>query len=193
MQPNQGGTDAMKISTILSILFLAILFTGCSRYNVIPDRLEGQVNDTLTFKHVKDNPEAYKGELLVVGGEVLSVDRRQDTTRIEVLQLPLDEEYIPANQRTQTQGRFIALSKGQDPLDPALLDKGVAISMVGELIGNETIKVGEDEKRVPLFGIKDITIWDQAHYWGRPPGYGMGLGYPSGFYSGYRPFGYPYY
>ncbi len=178
---------------ILALLGASIFFSACAQYNVIPDRLEGQVNRTLKFEQVRDNPQEYKGEMLVVGGEVLSVDRRQDTTRIEVLQLPLNDDYIPANQRTQTQGRFIALSKGHDPLDPAVFDKGVAISLVGELVGSETIKVGEDDKQVPVFGIKDLTIWDKAHYWGNPPGYGLGWGYPSGFYTGYRPFGYPYY
>jgi outer membrane lipoprotein len=183
----------MKISSSLFILCLFISVTGCSGYNVIPDRLEGQVNHTLNFKQIRDNSDVYKGEVLVVGGEVLSVDRRQDTTRIEVLQLPLNDDYIPANQRTKTQGRFIALSKGQDPLDPAVFDKGVAISLVGELLGNETIKVGEDDKQVPVFGIKDLTIWDERRYWGYSPAFGWGWGYPSGFYSGYRPFGYPYY
>jgi outer membrane lipoprotein len=184
----------MKTSTMLSILFLSILFAGCSHYNVIPESLENKVNHTLKFKHIRENPENYKGELLVVGGEVLSVDRKQDVTRIEVLQLPLNDDFTPANQRTQTQGRFIALSKGKDPLDPAVLEKGKAISIVGEIIGSETIKVGDDDKVVPVFGMKDLTIWDEALYWGRGySGYGWGRGYPAGYYTGYRPLGYPYY
>ncbi|MEO7859063.1 MAG: Slp family lipoprotein [Nitrospirales bacterium] len=184
----------MKTHTILSILCLSVMFAGCSHYNVIPERLENQVNHSLKFTQIRENPEKNKGELLVVGGEVLSINRKQDTTRIEVLQLPLNDDFTPANQRTQTQGRFIALSKGKDPLDPAVLEKGKAISIVGEIIGSETIQVGEDEKKVPVFGIKDLTIWDEARYWGRGySGYGWGRGYPAGFYSGYRPLGYPYY
>lgn len=184
----------MKNFKILSILFPAIIFVGCSQYQVIPERLENQVNQTLEFKQIRENPETFKGELMVVGGEVLSVNRKQDATRIEVLQLPLNDDFTPANQRTKTQGRFIALSKGKDPLDPAVLEKGKAISIVGEIIGSETIQVGEVSREVPIFGIKDLTIWDEALYWGRGySGFGWGHGYPAGFYSGYRPFVYPYY
>ncbi|MBA3967742.1 MAG: Slp family lipoprotein [Nitrospirales bacterium] len=187
----------MKFSTILSILCLAIIFNGCSRYNVVPDKLESKVNHTLKFEQIRENPEQYKGEVVVVGGEVLSIKREQNATRIVVLQLPLNDDFIPADQRTKTQGRFIALSKGKDPLDPAVLEKEKAISIVGEIIGFETIQVGEDEKKVPVFGIKDLTIWDEARYWGRGysgyGGRGWGMGYPYGHYMGYRPFGYPYY
>lgn len=184
----------MKNSIILSILFLSLMFGGCSQYQVIPKGLENQVNHTLDFKQIRENPENYQGELMVVGGEVLSVNRKQDATRIEVLQLPLNDDYTPANQRTKTQGRFIALSKGKDPLDPAVLEKGRALSIVGEIIGSETIQVGEDTKVVPVFGIKDLTIWDEALYWDRGySGFGWGRGYPAGYYSGYRPLAYPYY
>ncbi len=144
-----------------------------------------------------ENPEAYKGEIMVIGGEVLSIERKQNQTRMEVLQLPLDQdELVPANRRTTTQGRFIALSRGKDTLDPAVLEKEDAVTIVGEILGSDILKVDQDEKRVPVFGIKDLTIWDENRYWGRPYagyGYGWGWGYPAGFYSGYRPFGYPYY
>ncbi|MDT3778549.1 Slp family lipoprotein [Nitrospira sp. MA-1] len=184
----------MKKSPFSSILFLSLIFTGCSQYQVIPESLENQVNHTLDFKQIRENPDNHQGELMVVGGEVLSVNRKQDATRIEVLQLPLNEDYTPANQRTKTQGRFIALSKGKDPLDPAVLEEGRAISIVGEIIGRETIQVGEDSQEVPIFGIKDLTIWDEALYGGRGySGFRWGRGYPTDFYSGYRPLAYSYY
>ena len=184
----------MNNPTISSVLFVSLVFGGCSQYQGIPESLENQVNHTLDFTQIRENPDNYQGEFMVVGGEVLSVNRKQDATRIEVLQLPLNDDFTPANQRTKTQGRFIALSKGKDPLDPAVLEKSRAISIVGEIIGRETIQVGEDTKEVPLFGIKDLTIWDEALYWGRGySGFGWGRGYPGGYYTGYRPIAYPYY
>ena len=105
----------MNNSTISSILFLPLVFAGCSQYQVIPESLENQVNHTLDFAQIRENPDNYQGEFMVVGGEVLSVNRKQDATRIEVLQLPLNDDFTLANQRTKTQGRFIALSKGKDP------------------------------------------------------------------------------
>lgn len=180
---------------ILALLCLLMVTGGCSRYHVIPEHLEGQVNQQLSFKQIRENPEAYKGELVAVGGEVLSIDRKQDRTRIEVLQLPLTDDLIPVDRRTKTQGRFVAVSGGRDPLDPAVLEQGTAISLVGEVLGSEMIQVGQDEKPGPVLGIKDLTIWDEPHYWGRSyygGGGGWGWGHP-GMYTGYRPFGYPYY
>lgn len=186
----------ISMYSLVSALGLALLFAGCARYAVIPEHLENQVNHKLRFAEIKDNPEAYQGEIMVVGGEVLSIERKENQTRMEVLQLPLDDDMVPENRRTTTQGRFVALSGGKDPLDPAVLKKETAVTIVGEVLGSETIQVDKDEKKVPVFGIKDLTIWDEVRYWGAPYagyGYGWGWGYPTGFYSGYRPFGYPYY
>lgn len=182
----------LLIYPILSALCLTMLVSGCAHYNVVPERLEDQVNHKLRFAQVKDNPDVYKGKVMVVGGEVLSIDRQNNMTKIEVLQLPLTDDFIPADRRTTTEGRFIALSRGKDPLDPAVLEKGTAITIVGEILGSEKISVGKDHKEGPVFGIKDLTIWDEMHYWGRPYD-GSGLWGQRGYYAGYRPFGYPYY
>jgi outer membrane lipoprotein len=176
--------------TILSVFCCLIIFSGCSGYRVIPDHLKEHINHQLHFGEVRDNPEAHTGEVMVVGGEVLSVERRQDMTRIEVLQLPLTHNFFPADRRSATQGRFVALSKGTNPLDPAVLENGIAISIVGEILGKETIPIGQDEKEVPVYGIKDLTIWDKPHYWG-DPSYGGPWG-ASGWHAGYRPYAFPY-
>jgi starvation-inducible outer membrane lipoprotein len=178
--------EPMTTLPILSVLSFLIIFTGCSRYHVIPDHLEDQVNYQLDFEDVRDNPEANKEEVMVLGGEVLSIERGQDMTRLEVLQLPLKDNYFPADRRSTTQGRFGAFSKGKDPLDPAVLENGIAISMVGEIVGKETISIDQDEKEVPLLAIKDLTIWDKPHYWGRP--YYREPWGPVGF----RPYVFPY-
>jgi outer membrane lipoprotein len=166
---------------ILLVLCFSVFFPGCSGYQVIPDHLKNRIIHQLHFEEVRDNLEAHTGELMVVGGEVLSVERRQDMTRIEVLQLPLTHKFFPADRRSATQERFVALSKGKDPLDPAVLENGIAISMVGEILGKETIPVGKDEKDVPVFGIKDLTTWDKPHYWG-DPSYGGPWG-PAGWHA----------
>jgi outer membrane lipoprotein len=172
---------------LIFCFILAALFTGCAGNGVIPERLENQVNHKIQFTEVQDSPDLYKGELMVVGGEVLSIERLEDQTKIVVLQLPLDDDLVPADHRTMTKGRFIALSKDMD-LDPAVFEHDTAVTLVGEVVGSETIQVDKDEKTVPLYAIKDLTIWDEARFW-RAEGYEN----PAYFYSGYRPFGYPYY
>ncbi len=75
------------------LMVSACLLLACSRYEVIPDDLRGEVDRTVTFEQVKGSPSSYKGRLIVVGGEVLSVKRLEDRTRLEVLELPLTNAF----------------------------------------------------------------------------------------------------
>ena len=72
----------------------------------------------------------------------------------------------------------LAAFSNNSTLDPVVLEKGKAISIVGEILGSETILVGEEEKKVPVFRIKDLTVWVEAGYWGCGySAYGWGGGY----------------
>jgi outer membrane lipoprotein len=91
-------------------LTILLLLPACAP-EVIPKHLEGQVDRNISFLQVKASPESYKGRLIVLGGEVLSVKRRSDGTRIEVLQIPLDSSLEPVKDRTISLGRFLAVQK----------------------------------------------------------------------------------
>jgi outer membrane lipoprotein len=82
-------------SAVLGVAVALMLLSSCDRYNVIPNHLEKQVNRDVTFEQVKASPSSYNGTLVVMGGEVISAKRLEDRTRIEVLQLPLNNDYIP--------------------------------------------------------------------------------------------------
>ena len=58
---------------------------------------------------VKAAPDSFKGQSAVFGGKVLTARRQKDGTRIEILQLPLDQSTRPGYDLTQSQGRFIAI------------------------------------------------------------------------------------
>jgi starvation-inducible outer membrane lipoprotein len=63
----------------------------------------------VSFNQIERSPSTHQGELIVLGGEILSTKRLADKTQIEVLQLPLNDEYIPVtDDRSQSQGRFYA-------------------------------------------------------------------------------------
>src|ERR1044071_995672 len=95
--------------------------TGCSRYQVIPDRLAGKVNAQLSYEEVKASPHTHRGQLVVWGGEVLSAFRDGNRTRIEVLQVPLNSDYIPLSGKATSRGRFFAVDSQRGIIDPAIL------------------------------------------------------------------------
>ncbi|HEX2056455.1 MAG TPA: Slp family lipoprotein [Nitrospiraceae bacterium] len=165
--------------------------TGCSRYDVIPDQLEGRVKKDVSFSQIEQSPSSYKGQLVVVGGEVLSTKRLEDGTQIEVLQLPLTEDYIPITEdRTKSEGRFYAYDGGKEILDPAVLPKGTPVTLVGEVTGVTMGKIDEGEQPYPTLLIKDLTKWDKSDVrrWAYTPPYP----YYGHYWYGARPFRFYY-
>jgi outer membrane lipoprotein len=178
----------------LLILIALLGISGCSRYDVIPDQLENQVKKNISFNEIEHSPSSYKGQVVILGGEILSAKRLADKTQLEVLQLPLTEEYIPiTEERSSSKGRFYAYDGGNEILDPAILPEGTPVTVVGEVTGAAKGMVGESEQEYPTLRIKDLTKWDKSEV--RRWAYGYPYPYP--YYGGYywygaRPFGFRY-
>ena len=177
-----------------AVWFLIVTITAtipaCSRYEVIPDQLEKRVNKNVFYDDILSAPNAYQGQLVVLGGKVLSTTRVKDRTRIEVLQLPLTNEYVPrTDQEVRSQGRFYAYDSGKEILDPTTLPEGTPITLVGEVSGLQTAQVDDAEQRIPAVHIKDLTTWEvsEARRWGASP-----YPYYGGYMYGARPYGFYY-
>jgi outer membrane lipoprotein len=148
---------------------------------------EGSSANPATFLQVKAAPDSYKGQSVVFGGEVLSARRLKDGTRIEILQLPQDRSGRLATDRTQSQGRFIAIQR--EFLDPATLPPGTRVTVTGELSGFMTLPLDETEYTYPVIEARHIEVL--------PPPEMAQLRRPSPYpYMGPRPYwgpyGYPY-
>ena len=180
---------------LITIMSVALLFvSGCSRKDVIPDRLEGKVDRDLRYSDIKRDPEAKKGKLMLAGGKVLSAKRVEDGTMIEVLQIPLSEDLMPTGRETESKGRFVVIDRSGQVADPAVFDdENKRITAVGEVVGTTTIQIDEAQQQVPQLALKHVTVWDWDRVKGGYTPYG-GYAYPYGWggrYGGY--YGYPYY
>jgi outer membrane lipoprotein len=169
----------------LGLMAPLIFVSACNRYNVIPENLEKQVNRTISFDQLKESPSTYKGNILVLGGEVISAKRLEDRTRVEVLQLPLNEDYIPIPKRGESNGRFLAFDRGKEILDPAILKEGTPVTIVGEVVGGTPGSIGESKYEYPTLNIKDLTVWDKDRIQGQNQPYPYYYGY---YWYGYRPY-----
>ena len=120
----------------------------------------------LTFRQVKAAPDSFRGQSVVFGGKVLTARRQKDGTRIEILQLPLDQSTRPGYDLTQSQGRFIALQR--EFLDPATLPHGTRVTVTGEVSGSITLPLDETDYTYPVIDIKRVQVWagseDMAPY-----------------------------
>jgi outer membrane lipoprotein len=175
----------------LAVIPMVLAIGGCSGQDVIPERLEGQVDRDLRFVEVKDNPEAYRGKLMLAGGKVLGAKRLNEGTRLEILQYPLSDDLVPETRGERSRGRFVAVDMGgKNVVDPAVLQKEdeeeKLVTVVGEVLGTTTVKIDQVEQQVPKLAIKHITVWDRdqlrpyygyraPYAWGYGPYYGRGL------------------
>jgi outer membrane lipoprotein len=130
---------------------------------------DGSSVSAIPFLHVKAAPDSYRGQSAVFGGEVLSARRLKEGTRIEVLQLPLDRSERPGTDRTQSQGRFMAMQR--DFLDPATMPPGTRVLVTGEITGSITLPLDETEYTYPVIEARHIEVLpppEVAYHWRRP-------------------------
>src|SRR6266545_2190649 len=103
-----------------AILSALLALGGCSSGPaVLPPEFESQIDTSLSFSQIVATPTAYSGRTVLLGGEILSAKRLPEGTQFEVLQLPVKDDNPPAERRSESQGRFLALNRGD--LDPAAL------------------------------------------------------------------------
>lgn len=154
--------------------WLLLAWAGCVSGPEIPESLEPQIDKSVTFTQVLQSPEAYTGRTVVVGGEVLSARGLKEGTQLEVLQLPLGDRQRPAAQRTESQGRFLALSR--DSVDPAKFADGTPVTIVGEVTGAQTGRLDETDYRYPTLDVKYLYVWDKRREqepWRSGPRFGV--------------------
>jgi outer membrane lipoprotein len=167
---------------LLWTLISFIIVTGCVS-RVVPPELRPDVNRSITFEELVRDPDRYKGELLVLGGVILSSENRQDGSEIEVMQRPLTRTDRP-KEVDETGGRFIALHPGY--LETAVYGKERRVTVLGEVSGREERVIGELTYPYPVIEIRKIRLWTEIAetmnpyppYWYDP------FYYPGGWWYG---------
>ena len=166
----------------LIVICCLIFLSGCA--HVISKDLRNKVDPSLTFEKVIQNPTPCKGKTVVWGGEIVeTLNQKNGTTEIEVLQIPLDSTTDAPKASNLSEGRFLILVNRY--LDPYLYQKGRRITVAGEISGEQIIPLGEMDYRYPLVSSKQIHLWEEYYYPYPYPYY-----YPWGYYDPW--WGYPY-
>ena len=186
----------MLARTLLSAVAMLVTLAGCASTDETGDGSDAQTK-ALTFLQVKAAPDSLKGQSVVFGGKVLTARRQKDGTRIEILQLPLDQSTRPGYDLTQSQGRFIAFYR--EFFDPAIVPHGTRITVTGEVSGSITLPLDETDYTYPVIDIKRVQVWagpedvtrrtNPYYYMGPGPYWG---GYRPLFWGPYGPYGWSY-
>lgn len=154
--------------------FIAFLSAGCT--HAVSSGVRQQVDTTLSLAQIRSAPDAYKGRIIMLGGDIVSTRNLAEGTLIEVLHKPLDSRDRPLL-TDRTEGRFMALCQGY--LDPAIYSTGREITLAGRVEGSRTDTVGELTYVYPLISCLEVHLWPPrpavVYY---PPGYAYPYWWP---------------
>lgn len=143
-----------RVYIALISLFFILFTAACAP--VISKELRDQVAKELSFKEVLQNPEAYKGNLVVWGGVIIRAENQKEGTLLEVLQKPTDREGRPKDV-DHSDGRFLAIH--EEFLDVAIYSHGREVTIAGEIKEKRVLPLGEIQYAYPLISVKEIHLW----------------------------------
>jgi outer membrane lipoprotein len=141
------------------VLVLSVFLSACAP--VIFEEIRGEIDTSVSFKEVVQNPNSYQGKIVLWGGEIIqTLSQKDGSTLIEVLEWPLGWTERP-RRTVSFQGEFLVLLK--EPVSPSFYRKGEKITVVGEILGSiqgEEIKsISDPTYRYPLLVSKEIHLW----------------------------------
>ncbi len=138
--------------------FVLIMATFIIAACATPVLETSRVNKNLTLAIALDAFDNMQGQYALWGGIILSGKNLEKTTELEILAYPLDD-YMEPIKDSKSVGRFILVKQGY--LELGEYAKGRAVSVVGELSGKRTGKVGDSPYTYPVLGVQQLKIWPE--------------------------------
>lgn len=150
----------MEKKLFLIFVFSLFVVSGCA--HVISQDLRGEADPSIALRMVQANPQAYKGKVVIWGGEVLETTVQKDgSTVVEVLQRPTGWQGEP-DRGEPSEGRFMVREQGY--LDPYIFRRGRKITVAGVIEGDLVKPLGEMQYRYPLLFSRQIHLWPEYAY-----------------------------
>ena len=136
---------------LIAALPLVFLVTGCAHQ--ISEKTRALADRTITFAMLRENPDAYRGKLVILGGVIAVVKDVQEGTQLEVVQYELDSRETP-DETTISGGRFLAIT-------PYILEiskcrPGTVVSLAGEVAGKKNQALQGAEYTYPVINIREL-------------------------------------
>lgn len=183
---NKSFCREIYISVFL--VFLALVSASCAPV-LSQDIMKRGIKD-FSLSEVRDNEMLNRGKLFIGGGIIVKTEATQEGSLIEAIYVPVNSMGYLKN-LSVTDGRFLALYRGKELLDPLIFRKKREITFAGEFTGTRKGKIDEAEYIYPFFEIKQIYLWEEQprrdyYMYPYPPPYY----YPPWYYD-HRPY-YPW-
>ena len=106
--------------------------SGCA--HVVSEELRKEASADISMSVLFKDPDSYIGEIVILGGNIVSSINTENETYIEMIEKPLNSRGRP-EYTDISRGRFIIIYEGF--LDTAIFSKGRYVTVAGEVMGKE--------------------------------------------------------
>ena len=158
------------IRSLVIAVFLIWVLVGCA--TALSQEARDQVTLDTAFGNVIKAPQRYVGEVMLLGGRVITATPHDGHTELVVLQLPLEVGLRPKSEG-RSEGRFLVQSS--DFLDPAIYAPDRLITLVGRIQGVEERPLGQTRYHYPELALVEIKLWPEAEV-NQEPRFHFGIG-----------------
>jgi outer membrane lipoprotein len=151
----------------LLVLLASITVAGCS--SIISPELKSTIDYLITFPEVAKDPDAYKGRLVLWGGNIVrTIHQDEGTTLIEIVQRPLGMNEEPQDVYLPEGAFLVSVDKH---LDPSLYHAGREVTVAGQILGKKTMLSGNIRHQYPLISSEQLYLWRDRNNRYLPPEY----------------------
>ncbi len=169
----------------MAVLVGTLALSACA---VISRQVRSQAYPPIAFEDLLQNPDAYLGKTVILGGYVIKTCNQGGGTLIFVLQSPLGLGEEPGS-RDASRGRFIVSAKGF--LDPEVYSKDRRITVAGKVAGSRVEPEAQMRYRYPVLQSIEIHLWPKYES-SAPYPYYYGPWFYGHYYWGLHYHHYPY-
>jgi outer membrane lipoprotein len=140
---------------IILALSLALFFQGCSY--AITREYTRQADRTISLHEIRQDPELFKGKLVIIGGTIDQVSSTDHGTLLEVVERKLDYWGRP-ERTTRTGGRFLLEYPAH--LNTLLYVPGREITAAA-IVQGEAAALADQDARIPAFLSQELKLWEE--------------------------------
>jgi len=169
-----------------SVVFACMMLMSACSSN-IPIEIKQPMEGSPGVAQVRGHVDSYLSQKVRWGGVIVNTENKDNTSQLIIVAFPLDDDGEP-QVNDQSSGRFIAIV--DDFLEPVVYSSDRMITVVGTVLGTETLDVGEFPYEYPVVHVEHSYLWPvkvEPDYRDLPPYWWYDPWYP------YYPYYYPYY
>ncbi len=153
------------------IVGLVVLLSACTA--AISRQGMRELDPEITFQGLLQDPNRFKGKVVLFGGQIVSTTVREGETWLEVLQKPLDSDQKPEDTDV-SYGRFLVYFR--EFRDPAIYAAGRKITVLGEVQGKKVMSLKEMDYTYPVLIPRESHLWKPEAPRGPAFHFGIGIG-----------------